>query len=247
MHREWFVLCYWCLFPRKWDVLEGQSLHFACLRQYFVPCFACPWGIIPGTLQKLILLKPISDTLILSNLMCTTSPTSKLYLPNPWNEKIAEEVNIVSSFYVTMVVLKFKQSAIYNENWCNITSSVVCKHLCNFAVLCMTVSRPVCYWQVQHMFIWSKLTFLSIHGISRRQVGQFCSQDLLVGSLEKKIIRFGLQIFYACASIFIIILTARFHIFQELYQQMLAKALAEYFEAKLLLFDVTDFSLKVRS
>lgn len=33
---------------------------------------------------------------------------------------------------------------------------------------------------------------------------------------------------------------------QELYQQMLAKALAHYFEAKLLLLDVTDFSLKVR-
>ncbi|KAJ0736621.1 putative AAA+ ATPase domain, ATPase, AAA-type, core, AAA ATPase, AAA+ lid domain-containing protein [Helianthus annuus] len=32
----------------------------------------------------------------------------------------------------------------------------------------------------------------------------------------------------------------------ELYQQMLAKALAHYFEAKLLLLDVTDFSLKVR-
>lgn len=31
----------------------------------------------------------------------------------------------------------------------------------------------------------------------------------------------------------------------ELYQQMLAKALAHYFEAKLLLLDVTDFSLKV--
>ncbi|KAJ8649413.1 hypothetical protein MRB53_002436 [Persea americana] len=33
----------------------------------------------------------------------------------------------------------------------------------------------------------------------------------------------------------------------ELYQQMLAKALAEYFEAKLLLLDVTDFSLKIQS
>ena len=33
--------------------------------------------------------------------------------------------------------------------------------------------------------------------------------------------------------------------FEELYQQMLAKALAHYFEAKLLLLDVTDFSLKV--
>ncbi|KAI7724867.1 hypothetical protein M8C21_028175 [Ambrosia artemisiifolia] len=33
----------------------------------------------------------------------------------------------------------------------------------------------------------------------------------------------------------------------ELYQQMLAKALAHYFEAKLLLLDVTDFSLKVQS
>ncbi|MFS7941938.1 putative AAA+ ATPase domain, ATPase, AAA-type, core, AAA ATPase, AAA+ lid domain-containing protein [Helianthus anomalus] len=32
----------------------------------------------------------------------------------------------------------------------------------------------------------------------------------------------------------------------ELYQQMLVKALAHYFEAKLLLLDVTDFSLKVR-
>ncbi|KAI3407270.1 AAA domain-containing protein [Psidium guajava] len=33
----------------------------------------------------------------------------------------------------------------------------------------------------------------------------------------------------------------------ELYQQMLAKALAHYFEAKLLLLDVTDFSLKIQS
>jgi len=32
---------------------------------------------------------------------------------------------------------------------------------------------------------------------------------------------------------------------EELYQQMLAKALAHFFEAKLLLLDVTDFSLKV--
>ncbi|KAI3689815.1 hypothetical protein L2E82_47785 [Cichorium intybus] len=33
----------------------------------------------------------------------------------------------------------------------------------------------------------------------------------------------------------------------ELYQQMLAKALAHYFEAKLLLLDVTDFSLKIQN
>ncbi|RHN53557.1 putative adenosinetriphosphatase [Medicago truncatula] len=33
----------------------------------------------------------------------------------------------------------------------------------------------------------------------------------------------------------------------ELYQQVLAKALTHYFEAKLLLFDVTDFSLKIQS
>lgn len=33
--------------------------------------------------------------------------------------------------------------------------------------------------------------------------------------------------------------------FPELYQQMLARALAHYFNAKLLLLDVTDFSLKV--
>ncbi|XP_020097633.1 uncharacterized protein LOC109716535 isoform X1 [Ananas comosus] len=33
----------------------------------------------------------------------------------------------------------------------------------------------------------------------------------------------------------------------ELYKQMLAKALAHYFEAKLLLLDVTDFSLKIQS
>ncbi|XVF52999.1 hypothetical protein PTKIN_Ptkin05aG0063100 [Pterospermum kingtungense] len=33
----------------------------------------------------------------------------------------------------------------------------------------------------------------------------------------------------------------------ELYQQMLAKALAHYFESKLLLLDVTDFSLKIHS
>lgn len=32
---------------------------------------------------------------------------------------------------------------------------------------------------------------------------------------------------------------------KELYQQVLAKALAHYFEAKLLLLDLTDFSLKV--
>ncbi|KAL6961889.1 hypothetical protein U1Q18_041807 [Sarracenia purpurea var. burkii] len=33
----------------------------------------------------------------------------------------------------------------------------------------------------------------------------------------------------------------------EMYQQMLAKALAHHFEAKLLLLDVTDFSLKMQS
>lgn len=33
--------------------------------------------------------------------------------------------------------------------------------------------------------------------------------------------------------------------FEELYQQMLAKALAHFFESKMLLLDVTDFSLKV--
>ncbi|CAI0417030.1 unnamed protein product [Linum tenue] len=33
----------------------------------------------------------------------------------------------------------------------------------------------------------------------------------------------------------------------ELYQQMLAKALAHYFDAKLLMLDITDFSLKVRA
>ncbi|KAK8690403.1 hypothetical protein V6N13_073937 [Hibiscus sabdariffa] len=33
----------------------------------------------------------------------------------------------------------------------------------------------------------------------------------------------------------------------ELYQQMLAKALAHYFESKLLLLDITDFSLKIQS
>ncbi|KAH1223320.1 hypothetical protein GmHk_11G030828 [Glycine max] len=33
----------------------------------------------------------------------------------------------------------------------------------------------------------------------------------------------------------------------ELYQQVLAKALAHYFEAKLLLLDLTDFSLKIQS
>jgi len=36
-----------------------------------------------------------------------------------------------------------------------------------------------------------------------------------------------------------------FSCLKELYQQMLAKALAHYFEAKLLLLDLTDFSLKV--
>ncbi|PPD70654.1 hypothetical protein GOBAR_DD32459 [Gossypium barbadense] len=34
---------------------------------------------------------------------------------------------------------------------------------------------------------------------------------------------------------------------EELYQQMLAKALAHYFESKLLLLDITDFSLKMQS
>ncbi|KAL2337233.1 hypothetical protein Fmac_011679 [Flemingia macrophylla] len=33
----------------------------------------------------------------------------------------------------------------------------------------------------------------------------------------------------------------------ELYEQMLAKALAHYFDAKLLLLDLTDFSLKIQS
>lgn len=40
------------------------------------------------------------------------------------------------------------------------------------------------------------------------------------------------------------LLTCFFKILEELYQQMLAKALAHYFETKLLLLDVTDFSLK---
>lgn len=70
------------------------------------------------------------------------------------------------------------------------------------AVLCMTASRPVCYWQVQHMFIWRKLISLSIQEISRQQVGQFCSQDLLVCYLGKKIIIFGLQIFL-CSCIYL--------------------------------------------
>ncbi|WJX38483.1 hypothetical protein P8452_52504 [Trifolium repens] len=38
-----------------------------------------------------------------------------------------------------------------------------------------------------------------------------------------------------------------FSLSPELYQQVLAKALAHYFEAKLLLLDLTDFSLKVQS
>ncbi|RZS18951.1 hypothetical protein BHM03_00051284 [Ensete ventricosum] len=33
----------------------------------------------------------------------------------------------------------------------------------------------------------------------------------------------------------------------ELYQQMLAKALAHYYEAKLLLLDVTEFSIKIQN
>jgi len=37
----------------------------------------------------------------------------------------------------------------------------------------------------------------------------------------------------------------RFFFVEELYQQMLAKALAHFFDAKLLLLDVTDFYLKV--
>jgi ABC-type branched-subunit amino acid transport system ATPase component len=36
-------------------------------------------------------------------------------------------------------------------------------------------------------------------------------------------------------------------ILEEPYQQMLAKALAHFFEAKLLLLDATDFSLKASS
>lgn len=35
------------------------------------------------------------------------------------------------------------------------------------------------------------------------------------------------------------------HILIEMYHQTLAKALAHFFEAKLLLLDVTDFNLKV--
>ncbi|RYR10455.1 hypothetical protein Ahy_B05g078896 isoform A [Arachis hypogaea] len=38
-----------------------------------------------------------------------------------------------------------------------------------------------------------------------------------------------------------------FHGFKELYQQVYAKALAHYFKAKLLLLDLTDFSLKIQS
>lgn len=36
-----------------------------------------------------------------------------------------------------------------------------------------------------------------------------------------------------------------FHVLPEMYQQNLAKALAHHFEAKLLLLDASDFSLKV--
>lgn len=35
------------------------------------------------------------------------------------------------------------------------------------------------------------------------------------------------------------------YVFPEFYQQMLAKALAHHFEAKLLLLDIADFSIKV--
>lgn len=45
--------------------------------------------------------------------------------------------------------------------------------------------------------------------------------------------------------LFMVVCDCTIYSLSELYQQMLAKALAHYFEAKLLLLDITDFSLKV--
>lgn len=79
-------------------------------------------------------------------------------------------------------------------------------------------------------------TLLSILATSPLLVEQFCCQGLLV-SFCIQYIEFGSR-FSVC---YLLI----FCTFPELYQQMLAKALAHYFNAKLLLLDVTDFSLKV--
>lgn len=46
-------------------------------------------------------------------------------------------------------------------------------------------------------------------------------------------------------SFFVLVFSSLPFYIEELYQQQLAKALAHYFQAKLLLLDVTNFSLKV--
>jgi hypothetical protein len=87
------------------------------------------------------------------------------------------------------------------------------------------------------------MTFPSIPGTFHLQVGLFCSLDQLVCNLE---MLFDPTLKILCFEVhFILICIAFFSFSEELYQQMLAKALAHYFESKLLLLDVNDFSLKV--
>ena len=158
-------------------------------------------------------------TWILQNLICSISPkrvvtfAHKHNFSNPWKKNHLKNGVIILCnsrfFYFYFFSVCFcklcsygyvlKVNTVCNPQWNFIQYNIfnclqTFLYLC-CAVLCMTASRPVCYWQVQHMLIWRKLISLSIQEISRRQVGQFCSQDLLVCYLEKKIIIFGLQIF----------------------------------------------------
>lgn len=80
---------------------------------------------------------------------------------------------------------------------------------------------------------------LNIQEIFLLQVGPYCFQGLLVwiSHLNHFQLYMLLSVFSA--------LTVFWYMNAELYQQTLAKALAHHFDAKLLLLDLTDFSLKV--
>lgn len=93
------------------------------------------------------------------------------------------------------------------------------------------------------MFIWNTLTYPNTPGTFHLQVELFCYQDLLVCHLEM-IMYFFWHVYAFFFSFLRANLTACL-IPTEPYHQMLAKALAHYFESKLLLLDVTDFSIKV--
>lgn len=108
----------------------------------------------------------------------------------------------------------------------------------------MIVSRQGSYWRVGLLYIWRKLPFPSTHGTFLLQVVLFCFQGLLVGYLNMWSMWSSVSLLHCFVYVFTNLDQYISH-FEELYQQMLAKALAHFFEAKLLLLDVTDFLLKV--